>query len=46
MAISSDNRHGKNIGAWQEVFNAVRSERIEKARERVRKEAELSYNFV
>ncbi|MFC1948540.1 pyruvate formate lyase family protein, partial [Chloroflexota bacterium] len=41
MAIDSSDKPSEDIGAWQEVFNAVRSERVEKARERVRKEAEL-----
>jgi pyruvate-formate lyase len=41
MAIDYSNKPNNDIGAWQEVFNAVRSERIEKARERVRKEAEI-----
>ena len=41
MAIDSRNRSAKHVGAWQEVLDAVRSDRIEKARERVRKEPEL-----
>ena len=30
-----------NVGSWQEVFKPIRSERVKKARDRVRKEAEI-----
>jgi len=41
MAIESGSRHVEEIGSWQEILKPVRSARIEKARERVRKEAEI-----
>jgi pyruvate formate-lyase/glycerol dehydratase family glycyl radical enzyme len=41
MAIGFSSRSGKEVGSWQEVLKPVRSDRIEKARERVRKEAEI-----
>ena len=41
MAIKPGIRSVKDVGAWQEVFKPIRSERVQKARERVRKEAEI-----
>ena len=41
MAIESGSRHVEEIGSWQEIYKPVRSARVEKARERVRKEAEI-----
>src|SRR5512139_789448 len=41
MAFESGSKSAVNIGSWQEVIRPVRSERVEKARERVRKEAEI-----
>jgi pyruvate formate-lyase/glycerol dehydratase family glycyl radical enzyme len=41
MAIESGNKKVDDVGTWQEIFKPVRSERVEKARERVRKEAEI-----
>lgn len=41
MANESGNSSVKGIGSWQEILNPVRSERVEKARARVRKEAEI-----
>jgi pyruvate formate-lyase/glycerol dehydratase family glycyl radical enzyme len=41
MAIELGNKPGKGVGSWQEVFQPIRSERVKKARDRVRKEAEI-----
>ena len=41
MATESGSRSAEEIGSWQEILRPVRSERVEKARERVRKEAEI-----
>jgi len=41
MAIEPRNRSVRDVGSWQEVFKPIRSERVQKARERVRKEAEI-----
>ncbi len=41
MAIQTSAGTGKDVGSWQQVFKPIRSERIQKARERVRKEAEI-----
>ena len=41
MAIKPGIRSVKDVGSWQEVFKPIRSERVQKARERVRKEAEI-----
>jgi len=39
--IEHDKKSVSDIGSWQEVLEPVRSKRVEKARERVRKEAEI-----
>ena len=41
MAIELGNKSVKEVGSWQEVFKPIRSERVKKARSRVRKEAEI-----
>jgi pyruvate formate-lyase/glycerol dehydratase family glycyl radical enzyme len=41
MAIEPATRKVKAVGSWQEVFKPIRSARVQKARERVRKEAEI-----
>src|SRR4030042_2811699 len=41
MAIEPGSKYAGEIGSWQEILKPVRSERVEKARERVRKEAEI-----
>ncbi len=41
MAIEYGNESISHVGSWQEIFHPVRSARVEKARERVRKEAEI-----
>jgi pyruvate formate-lyase/glycerol dehydratase family glycyl radical enzyme len=41
MAIESGRRYADEVGSWQEILKPVRSARVEKARERVRKEAEI-----
>ncbi len=41
MTIVSGNKPFKEVGTWQEVFKPIRSERVKKARDRVRKEAEI-----
>jgi pyruvate formate-lyase/glycerol dehydratase family glycyl radical enzyme len=41
MAIEPATRKVKDVGSWQEVFKPIRSARVQKARERVRKEAEI-----
>jgi formate C-acetyltransferase len=41
MALNSGGKYAKEVGSWQEIFKPVRSARVEKARERVRKEAEI-----
>ncbi len=41
MAIERATRTAKDVGSWQQVFKPLRSERVQKARERVRKEAEI-----
>jgi pyruvate formate-lyase/glycerol dehydratase family glycyl radical enzyme len=41
MAIEQVTRKVKDVGSWQEVFKPIRSARVQKARERVRKEAEI-----
>ena len=41
MAIESGSRYADEVGSWQEILKPVRSARVEKARERVRKEAEI-----
>src|SRR4030042_1213523 len=41
MKIERGNKKFEDVGTWQEIFKPIRSERIEKARERVRKEAEI-----
>ncbi len=41
MAIELGNKSHKEVGSWQEVFEPIRSERVKKARDRVRKEAEI-----
>ncbi len=37
MAIELGNKSHKEVGSWQEVFKPIRSERVKKARDRVRK---------
>jgi pyruvate formate-lyase/glycerol dehydratase family glycyl radical enzyme len=41
MAIESGSKFAEEVGSWQEILIPVRSARVEKARERVRKEAEI-----
>ena len=41
MAIEYGKKSVNDIGSWQELLKPIRSERVEKARERVRKEAEI-----
>jgi pyruvate formate-lyase/glycerol dehydratase family glycyl radical enzyme len=41
MTIETRKKNVEDVGTWQEVLEPVRSERIEKARERIRKEAEI-----
>ena len=41
MAVEPRIESAKNVGSWQEVFRPIRSARVQKARERVRKEAEI-----
>ncbi len=41
MAIESGSKYAEEVGSWQEILIPVRSARVEKARERVRKEAEI-----
>jgi pyruvate formate-lyase/glycerol dehydratase family glycyl radical enzyme len=41
MAIEHVTGKAKDVGSWQEVFKPIRSARVQKARERVRKEAEI-----
>ncbi len=40
MANTASDKTG-DVGSWQEVFAPIRSERVRKARERVRKDAEI-----
>ncbi|MBN2062047.1 MAG: hypothetical protein JW882_16680 [Deltaproteobacteria bacterium] len=41
MSMESAKQNMENVGSWQEVFSPVLSERVKKARERVRKEPEI-----
>jgi pyruvate-formate lyase len=41
MAKVTSNKKAENVGSWQEVFAPIRSERVKKARERVRKDPEI-----
>ncbi len=41
MRSELGNKHVKEVGSWQEIYKPIRSDRVKKARERVRKEPEI-----
>ena len=46
MAIESGGKYAEEVGSWQEILKPVRFARVEKARERVRKEAEICLEHI